>query len=348
MPVRSCASIVLAAGKGTRMRSNVPKVLHPLLGRPLVVHTVNALEKAGLSPIVVVVGHGAVHVRAAVGQRDGRVRFVEQREQLGTGHATAVARDALADFTGDVLVLPGDVPLVEPATLVQFLEAHRTGKAPVTVLTIRLPDPAHYGRIVRSDSGAVLRIVEARDATPEELAIEEVNSGVYAVDARFLFSALNRLDRENAQGEYYLTDIVAIARNDGLEPAAWLHTRAEELAGVNDRAELAAAEARLRRTINEQWMKQGVTILDPNTTRIELDVTLSQDVVLEPAVQLLGNTQVAEKVRIGTGTIARNLTIGRNTQIGPYCVLSETTLDADTVLPPFTHLQPTDRDRNHA
>ncbi len=348
MAPRACAGVVLAAGRGTRMRSRTPKVLHPLLGRPIVVHVVDALLAAGAEPVVVVVGHGARKVAATVGDREGRVVFVEQREQLGTGHAAAQARHALAGFSGDILLLPGDTPLVRPETLQRLLEHHRDHQTPLTVLTMTLEEPAHYGRIVRGATGALERIVEARDAGPAVLAIREINAGIYATRAPFLFSALEQLQPDNAQSEYYLTDIVAVARAGGLEPRAWHHPDAGELAGVNDRAELAAARQRLQHRVNQRWMKAGVTLVDPATTTIELGVTLAPDAILEPGVQLLDDCHVGQDARVGTGTIATGTVIGEQAYIGPYCVLDRVALDPGTVLPPFTRLTSNTRGDDHA
>ena len=347
MSATSCAGVILAAGKGTRMRSETPKVLHPILGRPMVVHVLDALIAAGADPVVLVIGHGAPRVRAATGSRDGRVRFVEQTEQLGTGHAAAQARRGLQGFSGDILLLPGDVPLVRPDTLRNLLDYHRRTRAPVTVLTMRLENPAHYGRIVRDREGALDRIVEARDAGADVLAIQEINSGIYAVDADFLFSALQRLTPDNAQAEYYLTDIVAVARAQQLTPRAWLHDDPEELAGVNDRAELAQADARLRARINRRWMKQGVTLVDPASTRVELDVMLSPDTTLEPGVQLRGACRVERDVRLETGVIAEDTIIGAGATVGAYSVLRQCRVDPGRALPPFTSITPETRNGSH-
>ncbi len=343
MSATSCAGVVLAAGKGTRMRSDTPKVLHPVLGRPMVVHVVDTLISAGANPVVVVVGHGANRVTAAVGHRGGRVVFVEQTEQLGTGHAAAQARKGLQGFSGDILLLPGDVPLVRPQTLTRLLEFHRSSDAPLTVLTMRLEDPAHYGRILRDRDGALDRIVEARDAGPDELAIQEINSGIYAVDAEFLFSALDQLSPDNAQAEYYLTDIVAVARAQHLKPRAWLYPDARELAGVNDRDELAEADARLRTHVNRHWMKQGVTLVDPATTRIELDVELATDVILDPGVQLRGPCRVRRGAHLETGVIATRAVIGEDATVGAYSVLTRCRVEPGTVLPPYTWMTPSTR-----
>lgn len=243
-PARPMAALILAAGKGTRMRSPLAKVLHALDGRPMVRFSVDLARALSAAPIVLVVGHQADGVREAVPDRD--VTFVEQREQLGTGHAVAQAREVLARFRGDVLILCGDVPLLRVETLNELVSLHRGSGAAVTVLTARLEDPGRYGRVIRSPGGAVLRIVEERDATEEEKAVKEINSGIYLADCPFLFDAVSRLTDRNAQKEYYLTDIFRIARERGAATAALAADDPREVLGINTPEELRDAERTLR------------------------------------------------------------------------------------------------------
>jgi bifunctional UDP-N-acetylglucosamine pyrophosphorylase / glucosamine-1-phosphate N-acetyltransferase len=336
------AAIVLAAGEGTRMRSVFPKVLHAIAGRPLVEHAVRAA--AGLAPehLVVVVGHGrnAVDARLRlVAEKLGRpVRTAVQEQQHGTGHAVACALPALpAELAGTVLVSYGDVPLLDTATLAELVDVHqRTGQV-VTVLSAVLSDPTGYGRLLRDESDAVTGIVEHRDATPEQRAITEVNSGIYAFDAGLLRTALGRLTTANSQGERYLTDVLGLARADGLPVGA--HPCADPwlVAGVNDRRQLAALGAELNRRLLEQWMLAGVTVIDPASVWLDADVRLAPDVVLHPGVQLHAGTTVGPGAVIGPDSTVSGCTVGagaslvrthavdavvaEGAQIGPFAYL---------------------------
>lgn len=246
MPPRPLAAIILAAGKGTRMKSDLPKVLHPVLGRPLGSYPVSRVLELGVSPCVVVIGHGADQVREGLGSFGGRLTFAVQAERLGTGHATRMASEALARFQGDVLILPGDAPLIRLETLKNLVETHRKEHATLTLLTTERVEPASYGRVLRGPDSGLEAIVEYKDASSEVREIREINSGIYVVDATFLFPGLARIGKQNAQGEYYLTDIVGLARDAGVVRRIHCHPVWEELAGVNTVEELASAEAWLR------------------------------------------------------------------------------------------------------
>ncbi|SFP40159.1 bifunctional UDP-N-acetylglucosamine pyrophosphorylase / Glucosamine-1-phosphate N-acetyltransferase [Amycolatopsis arida] len=309
------STLILAAGEGTRMRSSVPKVLHPLAGRPLVEHAVRAA--AGLDPehLVVVVGHGRAAVAEhldVVGKLLGRpVATAVQEQQNGTGHAVSCALAELpVGLTGTVLVSYGDVPLLDTDTLRGLLAEHHGSDNAVTVLTAVVPDPSGYGRIVRDTAGAVTGIVEHKDATPEQLEITEINSGVYAFDAQVLAAALARLSTDNAQGEAYLTDVLGIARAEGRRVGALVVDDPWLTEGVNDRVQLAALGAELNRRIVRHWQRAGVTVIDPATTWIDTDVTLERDVVLEPGVQLRGATTVGEGAVIGPDSTLTDVTVG--------------------------------------
>lgn len=319
------AAVLLAAGKGTRMRSALPKVLHHIGGLPLIVHALRAVAAAGCERVVVVIGHGAEAVREEALRHAPpgiKVAFAVQEQQLGTGHAARVAEPALEGFDGDLFILPGDVPLIRGETLTGLLSAHRRDRAAVTVMSVRLPDAAHYGRIVRDEGGLFQRIVEARDASAEELAIREINTGAFVVKARRCFDLLRGLGRDNAQGEYYLTDLVDLARRGDEHVIAWLHPDASELMGVNDRAELADAEARLRRRINRAWMMAGVTLVDPETTWIAPEVVIGADSVLEPGVMLRGAARIGGRCHLGPGAIVESAEIGDDARIGAHAVVS--------------------------
>ncbi|HEX2299181.1 MAG TPA: bifunctional UDP-N-acetylglucosamine diphosphorylase/glucosamine-1-phosphate N-acetyltransferase GlmU, partial [Pseudonocardiaceae bacterium] len=341
------AAIVLAAGEGTRMHSATPKVLHPIAGRPLVEHAVRAA--AGLSPqqLVVVVGHGreavAAHLRTVAADLGREVHAAVQAEQHGTGHAVACGLDKLpAGLSGTILVSYGDVPLLDTATLTELVtEHHRTGQA-VTLLSATVDDPTGYGRVLRDESGAVTGIVEHRDASPSELAITEINSGIYAFDAEVLRSALSRLGRSNSQGELYLTDVVGLARADGLAvgarscPDPWL------VAGVNDRVQLATLGAVLNRRLLERWMRTGVTVVDPASVWLDTDVQLSPDVVLRPGVQLHAGTVVASGAVIGPDCTLSGCTVGAGALVVRSHAVDAVLADGAQV-GPFAYLRPGSR-----
>ncbi|SDD03695.1 bifunctional UDP-N-acetylglucosamine diphosphorylase/glucosamine-1-phosphate N-acetyltransferase GlmU [Actinokineospora iranica] len=312
-------TVVLAAGEGTRMRSATPKVLHPVAGRPLVEHAVRAAD--GLKPdhLVVVVGHGrdavAAHLAKVAATLGREVAVAVQETQDGTGHAVSCGLAGLGALTGTVLVTYGDVPLLDTATLAALLDDHAENGNAVTVLTAHVADPTGYGRIVRSESGTVSAIVEHKDATEAQRAITEINSGVYAFDAAVLLDGLSRLSTDNAQGELYLTDVLSIAAGDGRRVGARVCADPWLVEGVNDRVQLARLGAELNRRVVENWMRAGVTVLDPTTTWIEADVVLSRDVHIEPNTQLRGRTAAGEGARIGPDTTLTDVTVGAGASV---------------------------------
>ena len=314
------STIILAAGEGTRMRSATPKVLHRIAGRTLVEHAVRAV--AGVDPdhLVVVVGHGRDQVAehlAELTEIVGRpVTVAVQEKQRGTGHAVSCALAELpADLTGTVVVSYGDVPLLATDTLRDLLAAHAAGGHSVTVLTSVVGDPTGYGRIVRDADGLVTAIVEQADASAEQKAITEINSGVYAFDAQVLVAALAELSTDNAQGELYLTDVLGIARTAGKSVGAFACADTWQVEGVNDRVQLAGLGAELNRRLVREWMRAGVTVIDPATTWLDVDVRLARDVVLEPGVQLHGSTVVDEGARIGPDTTLTDVTVGAGASV---------------------------------
>jgi bifunctional UDP-N-acetylglucosamine pyrophosphorylase / glucosamine-1-phosphate N-acetyltransferase len=333
------AAVVLCAGKGTRMKSEQPKVLHPLLGRPLCAWPIAAAVEAGASPLVVVLGHAAEEVRAAIQTHfpTAEPRFCLQAEPLGTADAVRAAASELQGTAGPVLILYGDTPLLTPSTLRRLLDALAAEKKPLALLSTTAVDASGYGRLLRA-GGRVVRVVEDRDATPSERDIHEVNAGVYAVDARFLLTSLAALRPSNAQGEYYLTDVVALAAKAG--GVASVAVEFEETAGVNDRVDLAACAKVLRRRINHAHMLSGVTLEDPDTTLIEAGVELGTDVVLEAGVALRQGTRVARGARIGQGAVLDAVDVGEGTDIRPYCVLEHSRVGPRCVLGPYARLRP--------
>ncbi len=333
------AAVVLCAGKGTRMKSEQPKVLHPLLGRPLCAWPIAAAVEAGASPLVAVVGPSAEDVRAAIRTHFSAAepRFCVQAQPLGTADAVRAAASELRDRKGPVLILYGDTPLLTASTLRRLLAALEEDSASLALVATTAPDPSGYGRLLRED-GLVVRVVEDRDASPSERAVREVNAGIYAVDAHFLWTSLSALRPSNAQGEYYLTDLVALAATaDGV---ASVTVDFEETAGVNDRVDLAACGRVLRRRINHGHMASGVTLEDPDTTLIEAGVQLGMDVVLEAGVTLRQGTRVATGTRIGQGAVLDAVDVGEGTDIRPYCVLEHSRVGPRCVLGPYARLRP--------
>ncbi|MDR2613627.1 MAG: NTP transferase domain-containing protein [Deltaproteobacteria bacterium] len=315
------AALILAAGKGKRMRSRTPKVLHKVMGRTLLAYVLNAVQYLSPGKVVVVVGHGAEEVERSLGGGRG-VEFVVQRELLGSGHAVWMAREALADWRGPVVILCGDMPLVSPQTVLDFLAAHRALGVPLSVLTAEPDDPAAYGRVIRDRSGWLERIVEFRDADEAERAVREVNAGVYAADPVALFGALEAVRPQNAQGEYYLTDVVSVLRSRGALVSAVTGPDPREIQGVNDRADLARCQETLKHRINEAWLRAGVTLHDPYSTYIEPSVRLEPDCVLGPGVVLSGQTRVGEGAVIGPYAVLTDVEVGARARVAPHAVLS--------------------------
>jgi bifunctional UDP-N-acetylglucosamine pyrophosphorylase / glucosamine-1-phosphate N-acetyltransferase len=334
------AAVVLCAGKGTRMESRKAKVLHPLLGRPLAYYPMARAFELGAQPVVAVVGHQAEQVKDALTRvfPNQPLTFALQTEQRGTGHAVAAAREALSGFAGTVLILYGDVPLVTGATLGRLRDAFEAGKGPLAMVTCRLADPSGYGRILRGPGRRVLGVVEHRDATADQRTIDEVNAGIYLVDARFLWSALERLTPQNAQGELYLTDIVTQAAATG--EVATVDAPFVETAGVNDRAELAERAEVLRGRINTRHMKAGVTLLHPASTFIDEGVEIGPETVIGPSVSIQGECEIGAEVSIGQGVVLVHTTVGDGSEVKAYSVLEEAVVGPGCHVGPFARLRP--------
>ena len=305
------------------MRSSRPKPLHHLCGRPMVLYVLDAATHDEVRATVVVVGHGATWVEKALTERaraDVHLTFVEQYEQLGTGHAVSVALPTIEDESGgadgDVLIVPGDTPLLRAATVGSLLAQHRQSQAALTVLTAIVADPSGYGRIIRDKNGSVARIIEERDATSSERTITEVNTSIMVVRKSLLGPALRRVDRQNAQNQYYLTDLIAVLHDTGHVTKAVLLDDATEAQGVNDRLQLAEAEAALRTRINERWMKRGVTMWDPAHTYVDADVVLSPEVSLLPGCVLKGHCVIQRGAQIGPNANLSDVYVGENARVG--------------------------------
>ena len=321
------AAIILAAGQGTRFKSNRAKVLHPLLGRPMILYPLDLAQ--GLEPdrLIVVVGHQAEAVRAVCPEG---VEFVLQAEQKGTGHAVACALPALAGFEGDALILSGDVPLLKPETVASFIKAHQVASATVSLITARLDDPAGYGRILRQNDR--LAVVEEKDATDEQRRIKEINAGLYLIRAGFLSEALEELRPDNAQAEYYLPDIIRLAAEQGLGCLAFEADEAEEVAGINDRWQMAQAERRLRLAKVKEMMLAGVGCEDPESVFVEAEVKVGPRSWLGAGVHLLGRCSIGRGVIIEPNCLLIDVTIGDRATIRFGARLEGVTIEAEALV----------------
>jgi len=333
--------IVLAAGGGTRMKSKTMKVLHPIAGRSMIGHVLNAAAALEPTRIVAVVGNQREQVAAHIAELTPEVVIAVQETQEGTGHAVRIAWEALAadQRAGTVLVAYGDTPLLQGESLRSFVEFHLSSTDAISILTGVVAEPHGYGRIVRGADGGVEAIVEQKDATEEQAAIAEINSGILAFDADFLDTVLPRIGNENAGGEYYLTDTVGLARAEGRTVGAFVISDVMQTEGVNDRAQLAALATEMNRRILDRWMREGVTIVDPATTWIDADVKLAPDVTILPGVQLLGATVVAEDALVGPDSTLRDVEVGAGAKVvrthGELAVIG-----AGATVGPFSYLRP--------
>ncbi|MDH4065748.1 MAG: bifunctional UDP-N-acetylglucosamine diphosphorylase/glucosamine-1-phosphate N-acetyltransferase GlmU [Acidobacteriota bacterium] len=330
--------VILAAGKGTRMRSATPKVLHTLSGLPMIDFTLRAAAALEPASVTVVVGHEADRVKAHVERTPG-VRTVLQEPQLGTGHALLQAEPLLAGQEGVVVLLSGDVPLLTGQTLRALLDVHRRADAAATVVTAIVERSYGYGRILRR-SGSIVRIVEERDASPAEREIKEINAGIYAFDLPPLFEALRGIGAANAQGEYYLPDLVAVYRRRRRSVATWTVPNAGEIRGINGRSELAEVNRMVRQQKNEELMAAGVTLVDPATTYVDVDVLVGPDTVIHPGVHLEGSTRIGGACEIHAGVRIVNSTVGDRVTVLNHSIIVDSTVEAACSVGPFAHLRP--------
>ena len=330
--------ILLAAGQGTRMKSALPKVLHPIAGRPLFLHALDTAQRLLPARVAIVIGHGAEAVRQAY---DGvAVAWAIQEKQLGTGHAVLCAKEVFDGFSGEVLILSGDVPLIKEDTLRAMVAQHRSRQAAVTLLTAALDRPQGYGRVVRDASGKVTGIVEEKDASEGQRQIREVNAGVYVASSSFLFAALSAVKNDNRQGEYYLPDIVAIGLAQGKTIETVQVADAREMMGVNTKEELAFMEKSLRESINRQWMLAGVTLKDPDTTYIDEGVTIGKDTVIGPNTQLRGKTIIGERCQIDGTAFLTDVEIADDVQLKFSVMLTACRVGGGAIVGPFAQLRP--------
>lgn len=329
-------AVVLAAGQGKRMKSALHKVVHPVCGKPMVLHTMDLLASIGADRTLTVIGHKAESVREVVGSQ---TEYVMQEEQLGTGHAVMQTEPFIGGEDGETLVLYADMPLLLESTVRRVLETHRETGAAATVLSAVVDHPRGYGRIVRDGEGHLAAIVEDRDCTEEQRAIREINTGICCFDNRKLFSALKRINNRNAQGEYYLTDVIGILRADGEKLAVVIADDPAEATGVNDRIGLAEAEAAMRRRINRRHMAEGVTLIDPDNTYIEADVQIGRDTVIWPGTLLRGRTVIGENCEIGPQSEIIHSVVGNGSSVN-RSVLLEAETGEQVTIGPFAYLRP--------
>jgi len=330
--------ILLAAGSGKRMKSRWPKVLHRLAGKPLLSYPLRTALNLNPKRVAVVVGAGADSVKSAFA--DEKVTWVSQEKQLGTGHAVLCAKEAFRGFSGDLLILSGDVPLVSEKTLLELLREQGEKKPQLSLVTAFLEDPSGYGRILRNERGGIARIVEEREATEEEKRIREINAGIYAASPRFLFAALARLDNRNTQGEYYLTDVVGLALEAGGKVGSVRVEDAREILGINTREELAMMEKILQQRINRKWMEAGVTLRDPETTYIEEDVAIGKDTIIGPNTHLRSRTVIGERCVVEWNAYITAAEIGNEVQLKFSVVLTDCRVGRGAIVGPFAHLRP--------
>jgi bifunctional UDP-N-acetylglucosamine pyrophosphorylase / glucosamine-1-phosphate N-acetyltransferase len=329
-------AVILAAGQGTRMKSKLYKVLHPVCGKPMVQHVVDQIIALQMKQMVAVVGHGAEKVQDQLGDK---VQYVLQEEQLGTAHAVMQAEEILSEEDGITLVVCGDTPLITSETMEKLIAEHESLGAKATILTAKPADPTGYGRIIRNSEGTVERNVEHKDATEEERKVNEINTGTYCFDNKALFQALKQVNNDNVQGEYYLPDVIEILRNNGEIVAAYQTPDFNETLGVNDRVALSQAETLMKKRINERHMRNGVTLIDPEQTYISDDAQIGSDTVIYPGTVILGKTVIGEENTIGPQTEIKDSKIGNGNTIR-QSVVHDSEVGTETTIGPFAHIRP--------
>ncbi|KKI91601.1 bifunctional N-acetylglucosamine-1-phosphate uridyltransferase/glucosamine-1-phosphate acetyltransferase [Bacillus sp. SA1-12] len=329
-------AVILAAGQGTRMKSSLYKVLHPVCGKPMVQHVLDQVSKLDLAKIVTVVGHGAEKVKSELGDAS---EYALQSEQLGTAHAVMQAASYLKNEEGTTIVICGDTPLITSDTMAALLSHHNETKAKATILTAKADDPTGYGRIVRNEEGTVEKIVEHKDASEAEREIPEINTGTYCFDNKELFKALSHVSNDNVQGEYYLPDVIEILKKEGKIVSAYQTASFDETLGVNDRIALSQAEKIMKQRINKEHMRNGVTLIDPDHTYISADAVIGSDTVIYPGTMILGETVIGENCLIGPNTEIKNCTVQNETTIR-QSVAHDSHIGNSVNIGPFAHIRP--------
>lgn len=329
-------AVVLAAGKGTRMKSKLYKVLHTVAGEAMVQHVIDSVKNAGVDKVVTVVGHGAEKVKETIGHVS---QFVHQEEQLGTAHAVKSAKDILGTEKGTTIVVCGDTPLISDETIKNLLDFHESESAVATVLSAKVDNPFGYGRIIRDENGLVSGIVEQKDASSAEAEVNEISSGIFAFDNEKLFETLEKVNNDNAQGEYYLPDVIRILKEENEKVSAFITNDVDGIMGVNDRVQLAKAEQKMKERINHQHMLNGVTFIDPATTYIGKQVVIGEDTVVEPGVRLSGTTIIGKNVTIGMNSDIKNSTIKDDATI-KQSVITDSVVGENATVGPFAQLRP--------
>jgi len=332
--------VILAAGLGTRMKSKRVKVLHSLCGKPMILHLLQRIKTLPVNRVILVLGHQSEKVKEAVLGTYPKTLFAYQSKQLGTGHALAQAEKLFVGMDRTILILNGDTPLISHDTLISFIENHLKHDATLSLLSVKLDHPTGYGRVVRDKRGKLKKIVEEKDANSVEKKIQEVNAGIYLVDSKFVFDRIDRLEVNNAQKEYYLTDILAIAVDEKKRVESYLSDNSEEVMGINSRLDLSRAEKVLRGRIAEKWMKEGVTLVDADRTYIDDDVTIGLDTVIYPGVSILKGSRIGEECTIYSNVTISNSEVKAKSTIKECCIISDAQIEEGVIIGPFAHLRP--------
>lgn len=344
--MKKVSAIVMAAGKGTRMKSSLPKVLHPLLNKPMLFHVIDTLKKLGVKKEVIVIGHEYELLKNVLS--DKKVDTVYQKKQNGTAQAVKTGLTKLKNFHGDVLVLSGDVPLLREVTLTKFLSFHRKNTNSISFMSTNIDDPKGYGRVIRDIDSNVTGIVEQKDLIKGQEKITEINGGIYLIKSSFLKNNINKIKNNNKQKEYYLPDLISLAIKDNKKTGAYVIDDFTEIHGINNRVELSEGSRILRERINNEHMLNGVTIIDPLATYIEGDVKIGKDVVIYPNTYLKGVTQISMNTQILEGTVINNSKIGEDTIIKNYCIIEDASVGNGAAIGPFARLRPQSDVRDNA
>ncbi|MBI5327301.1 MAG: bifunctional UDP-N-acetylglucosamine diphosphorylase/glucosamine-1-phosphate N-acetyltransferase GlmU [Deltaproteobacteria bacterium] len=344
MKTKEIAAVIMAAGLGKRMKSDIPKVLHAVAGKPMLFYPIEVVQSLGVKKVVVIVGHKADEVmntlKSEIRNPKSEIQYVKQEPQLGTGHAVLCAEGALKHWKGNVLILSGDVPLITKETIHGLLDLHTKRNAAISFISAIVGNPSGYGRVVRDKKNKVVKIVEDKDASQKEKRISEINTGIYFTDASFLFSGLKKIKKENAQGEYYLPDLIEMAVKQGKKVAAFTHINAAEVMGINNRIELAEANEEMRERLNNGLMLSGVTLIAPDTAYIHKDVRVGKDTTIYPNVFLEGATTIGHGCTIEEGCKIINSTIGDNSIIKSHSAIESSMIGHDVSIGPFARLRP--------